>query len=564
MKKLLRALSIAASLLAITGCDNIGSIGVKPERQYQEYKYEIPDSSLAIKVGVNLDEVEKVIESKFSSPISGEEKGEFSETYTLKTNDPLYHPREWIKTKDPLYNPNKWIEKCVSYNAGFIKDKRCVKTKNPLYHPRKWIKTKDPLYHPSKWIYSSAKVDIGYKAKYEVGLARKIEFEGIAGNKLKITVPITAKGKAGFRGDIAKIGLLDNKNFDVDVNVEFLVGLNFNREWCPVLSVDTYIDWEKGPRIEIVGNTWLDFNVAAQIANLGLQPMVTKAIEGAIDCATIKNEIDKLSVPSNARISTEHGDYSFGIQPIDIFSPNIFFSDKNLEMSIGAKLKMGVEFGYTPKTIGIPQLTPSSGIENIIDINLPFVIPYKELHTILDAKKGTIESELNALIKTQDEISDAEVSLKGIEIYPNKEKIVIGIDFKLEVGSFFKPSGTIYLTALPVISENHVFSLEKVKINGKLENPAYAAVVNLIKQHLEASIEEKMKFKLGPRIEELKLKVLAKVQEELKAVNGVEVKIVDPKIRLSDEIVNVEGNMVKNISLLTGVDVIVKPLALVD
>ena len=56
------------SVVLASGCNNIGSIGDKPEEQYQTYDLENPESSLSVVVGVDLDEIEEVIAKKFSSP----------------------------------------------------------------------------------------------------------------------------------------------------------------------------------------------------------------------------------------------------------------------------------------------------------------------------------------------------------------------------------------------------------------------------------------------------------------------------------------------------------------
>ena len=88
MKRSTKHTLILGLMTLLTGCDDIGSIGDKPVEQYQEYVLERPESSIAVTLGVKLDDLEKVITQKFSAPISGVENGEFKKTFTLKTDDP--------------------------------------------------------------------------------------------------------------------------------------------------------------------------------------------------------------------------------------------------------------------------------------------------------------------------------------------------------------------------------------------------------------------------------------------------------------------------------------------
>ncbi len=551
--KICKLVLIITASIMIASCKSIEDINNKPERISSSFDFKSQESEIGVRLNVDLSEVESVVNNLLKDPITGEENGEFSETYTLKTNDPLYHPNKWIKTKDPLYQPSKWLKACAF--GG------CVKTKNPTYHPNKWIKTKDPLYHPNEWIKTSAKVDIGYKAKYNVSLSEPISFQAYDSNRLKIDVPISVDGKAGFRGDLAKIGMVDNKNFDADVTFSFIVGIEFSEDWCPALDVTPDIDWRKGPKIEIIGGVWLDLNLAAELSNLGIEPEIKKSLESLIDCSPIKQVISKTMIPSSVKLSDDLNGIFLEIRPVNIYKPKISFSGSDISIDLATKLNLGISNNNTSsQPQPLPPLADFTNPENLIKISVPIEVGHIELEQSLDSRKGNLSTELNKKIVDLDTGAVKSIEIQGFEIYPNEERIAIGVEFSLKTGFFLKPKGTIYLTSKPVISKDNVLTLTDVQINSKFENSSYDLALSILKEYLENKIEELVVLDLGSEIDEKVSMAMLKLSEQLSKVNEVSVDIIEPAIDLSSDIVNIDDSMIKSINVVTGVEIRPHPI----
>ncbi|MDT0558861.1 DUF4403 family protein [Ichthyenterobacterium sp. W332] len=547
MKNFISKLFLVSFLLIIVGCENISELNKKPIREGQLFDYEAPESIIGASFNLSLDEVEKVINEYFSEPITEDFNGEFSETYTLKTGDPFYQPNKWSKTKDPLYQPSKWIEKCVT----IFGKKHCVKTKNPTYHPNKWIKTKNPSYHPNQWIYTSASVNIGYKGKYKIVLSDRVTFENLDENKLKIDVPLSIDGSAGFKGELAKIGLLEKKNFDADVTFSFVIDVSFNSDWCPDVKVVSDINWLKGPRIEIIGDTWLDFNLVAKIATIGIEPEVEKALNDVIDCESIKNQLSKILIPSSIPVTEEHGGLSLNIKPIEIYEPIISYQNRDMNLLVGSKLAMEIgKSDHEQEDWSLPELTKSPKIENIIDVNLPIFVEYEELEKAINSKRTELETELNLALDNSDIVE--KIELNNFEIYPSNDQIVIGIDFEIDTNFFPGPKGQIYLTSKPAISKKHVLSLTDVTLNATLENSSYEIMLGIMKEFFESKIEESSVVDLSSKIANGSAETMIKIQNQLNEINELKITILDPVLDLSDDISNHENYLIKNVRLRSG------------
>ncbi|TGV04010.1 DUF4403 family protein [Flavivirga rizhaonensis] len=549
MKNFYSKFLIVTFLLSVLGCENIGELNKKPIREGQVFDYEAPESTIGASFNISLDEVEKVVNEYFSDPISEDISGEFSETYTLKTGDPLYQPNKWSKTKDPRYTPNKWIEKCVK----IFGKKHCVKTKNPLYHPNKWIKTKNPSYHPNQWIYTSTKIDIGYNGKYNIVLSDQITFENIGDRKLKIEVPLSIDGSLGFKGELAKIGLLDKKNFDADVTFSFIIDVSFNSNWCPNLNVKSDIIWLKGPRIEIIGDTWMDFNLVAKIASIGIEPEVERALNNVIHCEAIKSQISKIMIPSSIPITEEHGGFSLNIKPIQIYEPIISYQSRNMNLMVGSKLAFEIgESASEQENWPLPELTKSPKIENIIDVNLPVFVEYEELEKVINLKRKELESELNIELSNAGSDVVKKIELNNFEIYPSKDRVVIGVDFEIDTNFFTGPKGQLYLTSKPVVSEKHVLSLTDVTLNASLENSSYTIMLGIMKDFFESKIEKLAVVNLSTKIESTTNETMSKIQKQLNEINELEIVIIEPNLDLSDDITNHEKYLIKNVKIKSG------------
>ena len=556
-----RFITIIAVAPLLWSCDNINDISSKPARVSGTYDYQVQESDIGVKFSVDLSEVETVINGLLDDPITGDESGEFSETYTMKTKDPLHNPHKWIKKRDPFYQPSKWIKKCVRVFGG----KHCLKTKNPTYHPNKWIKTKNPLYHPNKWMYTSAQADIGYNAEYSISLSAPVSFEAHDENKLKIEVPISVDGSAGFSGDLAKISMLDSKNYEADATFTFIVGVEFGDDWCPVMDVDANIDWQKGPKIEVVGDVWLDLNLAAKFANLGIEPKVKETLESMIDCDPIKETIAKTLVPSSVQLSEELNGLYLDVNPVSIYKPRVSFFNDDMSIDLAAKFELAVnnESGTnTPRPL--PPLSDAPDVENLIKIALPIMISYKELEKELNAQAPTLTKELNNKLSEIDSGTVKSIDIDGFEIYPNNDRIVVGVDFGVETGIFLNPTGVLYLTSKPEMSADNKLSLTDIQVNSDFENSAYDAALGLLKNYVEKKLEEVAVIDLGEQMDTQVSVALDQLKIQLAEINEVSVDIIEPTIDLSSDIVNVNDSMIKPIIVSTGLDIRINPIELTN
>ena len=78
-----------------------------------------------------------------------------------------------------------------------------------------------------------------------------------SGSALRISVPITVSGEAGFSGDVAKAVALDRKSFRGSILAFADVTADLGSDWCPKVQVTPDFIWRDKAQLEVAGKFWI-------------------------------------------------------------------------------------------------------------------------------------------------------------------------------------------------------------------------------------------------------------------------------------------------------------------
>ena len=542
-------LLLLVGIFAVAGLNRYVDITAAPEAHVSATSYEIPESHIATELRLDNKDVELALNELFKEPFSDSGTGEFREKYQAKTKNPAYDPVEWIKTKNPFYDPKKWIKiKAIG-----------LKTKNPKYSPNKWIKTKNPKYNPNKWIYADiVEIEVGYRYDYRITKREPIRFEAVGNDALRVTVPLSVDGDVGFRGELAKIGLVEKKNIKARADVRLDVRVDIQPDWCPKVHADLDLQWLSGPAIEIAGGVWLDLKAPARIVTPEFEKEAEKAMEQAIDCAGIQKQVIQFAGPSSFEIPTESEALFLNVEPLQASTSGLFFDERYARLQLASSLRIEVADEPLPPTDApsLPPLSREANPSNLLQVALPLRVGYS---TLADALNGEIDLLNHTLAEDLGEASSIaqqeieRLRVLAFQVYPSGDSVTVGLEVEFKAAKdFFSTKGKVFLSATPVVSESNVFQLQNMEFATQLDNPVYGAVLAFLHDPLAELIEARSQIDLAPEIEFGREQVMASLREQVAEVNGLHLEILEISLDLSQPLTTHPEYLVKTVHIHSG------------
>jgi len=526
MKLILPFIVFTTLIVSIsTSCRSYKEITKKPERL--ENNFEVPsfESSLILALKVDLSTLENQINEAFKKGYQGGNEGTYEYKSWIKTKDPLYNPDEIILTKDPLYNPRKWLKtKDPLYNPKKWIKAGPLKTKNPLYHPNKWIQTKDPSYHPNEWIKTNnplyhpnewietkgPSVAVGYRYDFALELKERIRLSYVDDHTLRVKAPISFKGSAGFQGSIPASLTLDKKNFDGAI--EFLINTRvaMRPDWCPQIDAVVTHSWISNPQIEIMDNIYISITGVTDKLLNEIEKNVNSIIRNQIKCETFKDLVkDKWKYYGFPLPPINGKQYYLNINPTSASLSSLKFCNDSLALFIGVTGIFSVNDKPINTTVTLPQLEEQTASSSQVKLYLPLQLKYDDIKNAVNnyLKDNDVTLKPDLILNQK-----AKIKLREMDIYPNGDEVVIGVNIKANLpGSILPVKGWIYLLGKPTMVGNKMFQLDSIDFSMTVDNKFYPVISSIFKQQLVNVIKKHTTRDISDSVESVKKMLLGKI-----------------------------------------------------
>src|SRR5882724_10105394 len=145
-----------------------------------------------------------------------------------------------------------------------------------------------------------------------------------AGDHLRLSVPLSVTGHAGFEGDLARALRLDHKKFRGSLVATADIRLAAGGDWCPAIKVEPGYAWRDKAQLEVAPGAWIDIDRPAGPKINDLMRSAAKKLERAIKCDDVRKAATRLwhpydvplALPGDARLHVTATSLGVGLSGI--------------------------------------------------------------------------------------------------------------------------------------------------------------------------------------------------------------------------------------------------------
>lgn len=377
-----------------------------------------------------------------------------------------------------------------------------------------------------------------------------------SGELVKVTVPVSFTGQAGFGGGLARALSLNAKNIVGAAVVSASFSAQLDERFCPVLTVkSTEFAWTREASVEVIGRTRVLslFDIGPLTLNVGrhFNGPVRDALESAakdasraIPCDPVRAEIAKLWQRYSVPIVTEGQPTVYiNASPSSAGSSGLLSEDGRIRVVLMLSGKVAVETSAGPTTpsgelpahVAIP---PQAGQLNLA---LPVRVEYSKMQ---EAVKSALAGKV---FEQETPAGKLSVTLSDFEVFPSGKHIAVGVKFQADAPTgYFDTRGTAWLLAVPVVGAGgKAVGLSDVKLHRRVDNEAVKVLTAVFEGNIKKAIEDGARYDLK-KDEQSLIDALQKAISDPTKTGGVKLTVSEPNIQfgrvaVEDKALTAEG-----------------------
>jgi hypothetical protein len=369
-----------------------------------------------------------------------------------------------------------------------------------------------------------------------------------SGADVRIDQNIHVFGRAGLRGDLAKVLSLSGKSFDVRASAAMDVNVGLNEQWCPIVKAVPVGRWVNSASVEVVGKNCVGIDlgalghpeVCAGPVNLGLSDVLNNEFEkhrdeiqrvaqGILPCDAVRRPIGEQWHPFS--IEVKRGGRSplfLNIEPKSAGASGLIAEENAMKVivQVDATTTLGTS-GISSASESLPTLGNAAAKESSLDVDLQAVAPYEflqgELGASLKGKK----------FKTEIASGTVQVEITDVDIYPSNGSLVVGLKVDAKTpGRWFNTVGWVYLSGKPTPGEDgKSVSVENLRFATVLDNEFWSVAGALFNNEILAALKAHSTFDLSSQIEDGTAQITTAIANA--EVKGLKITAGPPSIRLT-------------------------------
>ena len=383
---------------------------------------------------------------------------------------------------------------------------------------------------------------------------------------LRLSVPISVDGSAGFAGDLASFLKLNKKNFRGTIIAGTNIEMAIDENWCPIIKAEPDFIWANKAELEVAGKFWIDVDSQAGPAINDAMRHASARLPELISCQRIKDLVAPIWHTYDVEFPAIRGqggrviitpqrvgfsglsytpvgaqlalmvvaETKVAISPLDLGPGKV-----ELAVSVDSKpvdpAKAGpgvvgpAARGKVDKVEYLPRLEKISALQNSLNLSIPVVVSYQSLEQLL-AGKAVGQTFAGALAG-----ADASIKIIKTSVFPSGDRLIIGVQFesKITKPKSLAPQGWIYLAAKPKFDiATQTLTLTEVDFSRVLDNDLWNALSFLFQSKIRTAITDAVKLDLRPEIAASR----ARLRKELLAAaakEGINMKLDDNFVGLT-------------------------------
>lgn len=358
---------------------------------------------------------------------------------------------------------------------------------------------------------------------------------GSGGDHLRLSVPLSIAGQAGFEGDLARALHLDHKNFRGSLTATADVRLTIGSDWCPKLNIQPGYAWRDKPRLEIVRGTWVDIDRIAGPKIQELMRSTAKKLERSVKCADVRRLAAKawhpydlpLHLPADTTLQVTATPLSIGLSAIRYPANGVAVS-AGIEARIEAATAPASPPATPPATPpALPPLKPTAPGAGRVDLLVPVRIDYATLQAMLADRlaQHPIAEDIAA--------GHLSIAVNAVEIYPSGGRLAVGLGFAATTPeASMNATGWLYLVGRPVLdAQTETLRVEDLTFAPQIDNKLWSFLTAAFSKQILAAIQSQLVLDLKDRIDPVSDRLQGALHD-LAAKEGVDLALRDVAVEI--------------------------------
>jgi hypothetical protein len=338
-----------------------------------------------------------------------------------------------------------------------------------------------------------------------------------AGDGIEIDIPVKFTGDGNFVGELAKAIRTPPKPLGGSFVVSISGMVRVGKDFCPAIEEgQAHFAWETPPDIELVGHTCLELGHDLK-ACLGpwkfpagkmMTGQINHALQGQVDeinkkipCDQIRNQLQQVWKTWSIPVPITNPPVYAALQPKALSVPGVIATDDGIRLIARLDATTAVFANKAPDMppTPLPENNPINGRTGRFSLAIPLPIPYAAL-----GEAGAQRLKGKA-VKSR----GAGIAPLGIEIFPARDKLAVGVTFRAEVrGPMRGKMGTVWFTATPAIDNTgHAVRLANLAMTNRTHSRLWPAVASAVDSKLPETIGATYSYDFSWLVREAKSKL---------------------------------------------------------
>jgi hypothetical protein len=356
-----------------------------------------------------------------------------------------------------------------------------------------------------------------------------------AGDHMRLSVPLSVTGHAGFEGDLARALRLDHKNFRGSLVATADIRLAVGGDWCPAIKVEPRYAWRDKAQLEVAPGAWIDIDRPAGPKINDLMRSAAKKLERAIKCDDVRKAAARLwhpydvplALPGDARLHVTATPLGIGLSGIRYTADAVL-----LTVGIDARVEASTAAPPEPSTTAeLPPLRRVAPGAGRVTLLVPVRVDY-------DTLQAALAERLASHPFTQDTAAGrVSIAVTAVEIYPSSGpsggRLAVGLGFTATTADpAMDASGWVYLVGEPVLDvKAQTVRVRDLSFTPQIDNKLWSVLSAAIGKRILASIEGKLVVDLKDRIDPVRERLQGALRE-LAAKQGVDLAMRDVTVEI--------------------------------
>jgi hypothetical protein len=362
-----------------------------------------------------------------------------------------------------------------------------------------------------------------------------------AGDLLKVTLPVSFTGGAGFGGEIAKVLSVNNKTIDGAAVVSASLSVELDDRFCPVLTVkNTEFSWTKEASVQVIGKSKVFgvFQIGPERLNvshhlngpiLAALKLAAEQASHAIPCEPVRADVEKFWKRYSVPITTQGQPTLYlNAWPEAVGSSGLLSEDNGIRIVLMMSGKALIETspGNATPLGDLPVHQKILAQSGQLKLAVPIRVDYAKLREVL---MGALSS------RHFDKDTDAgkiSVQLQDFEFFPSGERVAVGVQFQAEAPTgIFDTRGTVWILAKPQVSpDGKSLRLSDIAIHRKIDNEALKVLTAIFEGPINNAITEAAYYDLRKDEQAIIASLQSAISDPSKT-SGVKLTITEPSIQ---------------------------------